>query len=104
MPVLASLGGGQRGATCPAAHASGPWGHLGTAVSLKHGGEPEPLGLAGSHLPAGESAGLCPRAPFTTSGAMKEDFSNFESVPSHISSSYLKNGLYLLSGGIRKLT
>lgn len=57
---------------------------------LKPRGEREPLGLAGSHLPTGESAGLCPRAHFTTSGALKKDLSNFKSISSHISSSYLK--------------
>lgn len=71
---------------------------------LKRGGQWEPLGSAGSHLPAGESAGLRPRAHFTINGALKKDLSNFKSVPSYISSSYMKNGLYLLSGGIRNLT
>lgn len=46
----------------------------------------------------GESAGLCPRACFTPSWALKKDLSNFKPAPSHISSSYLKNGFYLFLG------
>lgn len=94
VPVLASLGGGHWAATSPAAHASGPWGHWVQQCPLKHGAS-----WLGCEPPAtGESAGLCPGARFSRSGALKKDLSNFKPVPSHISSSYLKNGLYLFLG------